>query len=137
MANLSTLLGLIHTALAECQIAAHINKRPSDAAIPDAPTDAGLIELIPKLLSAVDEEVNFPQDVFHAQVCLGWLHWTLSEPSLAAARLPKDFDVALHVLSGDGQLLSAWTEVCIVKGGYLKGAAFSIFYLSFKLHLTI
>lgn len=69
----------------------------------------------------MEEEGSLPQDVFQAQVCLGWLHWTLSEPALASSRLPKDFDVTLRRLFGDEQVLSPWTEVCIIKGGYMKG----------------
>jgi hypothetical protein len=130
-ANFSTLLDLIQTAQAEYQIAVHLSKEPSTTTTSSAaPKDGHLIELIPALLSAVEEEVNFPQDVFQAQVCLGWLHWTLSEPNLAMSRLPRDFNATLHTLSGDGQLLSAWTEVCIVKGGYMKGMASSTYSLS-------
>jgi hypothetical protein len=135
-ANFSTLLGLIQTAEAEYQIAVRLSKKSGiKTTSSTAPKDGHLIELIPALLAAVEEEVNFPQDVFQAQVCLGWLHWTLSEPNLAASRLPRDFDATLHTLSGDGQLLSAWTEVCIVKGGYMKGMASSTY--PFSRDLTI
>ncbi|KAK2736368.1 hypothetical protein FQN55_001663 [Onygenales sp. PD_40] len=113
---------LIQVARAECHIADYINKDKRPSTSPDS-KETKLHDLIPGLLSVMEEDGNFPQDVFQAQVCLGWLHWTLSEPALAASRLPKDFDVTLHMLSGDGQALSSWTEVCIIKGGYMKGAA--------------
>lgn len=74
----------------------------------------------------MEEEGSSPQDVFQAQVCLGWLHWTLSEPALASSRLPKDFEMTLQMLSEEGQILSPWTEVCIVKGGYMKGTRFAL-----------
>jgi hypothetical protein len=69
----------------------------------------------------MQEEGSSPQDIFQAQVCLGWLHWSLSEPALASSRLPRDFEETLGSLSADGQALSPWTEVCVIKAGYIKG----------------
>jgi hypothetical protein len=80
-----------------------------------------LSDLIPQLLSSIEAEDDFPQDIFQAQVCLGWVHWTLSEPALAALRLPKDLDATMHDLTGDGQGISGWTEVCVIKAGFMKG----------------
>ncbi|KAL1984442.1 hypothetical protein VTN96DRAFT_9136 [Rasamsonia emersonii] len=117
---------LIQTANAEIQVVAHINnKRPSTAKGQTAPVQvSNLSELIPPLLSAIEEAEGTPQDVFQAQVCLGWIHWTLSEPGLASARLPKSFDdAAISALSDGPQGLTKWTEVCIVKGCYIKSAA--------------
>ncbi|KKZ66162.1 hypothetical protein EMCG_01139 [[Emmonsia] crescens] len=113
---------LVEVARAECHVAGYLNKRPSTSTSSGS-TETKLHDLIPGLLSVMEEEGNPPQDVFQAQVCLGWLHWTLSEPALASSRLPKDFDLTLHTLSGDHQVLSPWTEVCIIKGGYMKGTA--------------
>ena len=117
--------GLILTARAECRIAERIKNAAKSTENGAVPADEdGLLDLIPTLLSAMEEEGSLPQDVFQAQVCLGWLHWTLSEPALASSRLPKDFEMTLQMLSGEGgQILSSWTEVCIVKGGYMKGIA--------------
>ncbi|OJD15505.1 hypothetical protein AJ78_04236 [Emergomyces pasteurianus Ep9510] len=114
---------LVEVARAECHIAGYLNKRPSTASTESGSTETKLHNLIPGLLSVMEAEGNPPQDVFQAQVCLGWLHWTLSEPALASSRLPRDFDVTLHTLSGHDHALSPWTEVCIIKGGYMKGAA--------------
>jgi hypothetical protein len=61
--------------------------------------------------------------LFQAQVCLGWVHYTLNEPGLAAARLPKDFGDELNTLVSAGEELTSWTKVCLVKGCYIKGAA--------------
>ncbi|PGH01211.1 hypothetical protein AJ79_07982 [Helicocarpus griseus UAMH5409] len=114
---------LVEVARAECHVADYPNKRPGTAATTAGSKETKLHDLIPGLLSVMAEEGNPPQDVFQAQVCLGWLHWTLSEPALASSRLPKDFEATLQMLSSDEQVLSPWTEVCIVKGGYMKGAA--------------
>ncbi|EEQ87072.2 filamentation protein [Blastomyces dermatitidis ER-3] len=114
---------LVAVARAECHVAAYLNKRPTTSSTGSGSTETKLHDLIPGLLSVMGEEGSPPQDVFQAQVCLGWLHWALSEPALAASRLPKDFDITLHMLSGDQQVLSPWTEVCIIKGGYMKGSA--------------
>ena len=74
-------------------------------------------------MTAIDEEDNV-QDAFQATVCLGWLHFELSEPGLAAAKLPKDFFALASKMSPDNVGdVSSWTLVCLVKGTYLKGAA--------------
>lgn len=111
------------TARAEYRIAERIRNASSSTETGVAPTDEdGLLDLIPTLLSAMEADGSSTQEVFQAQVCLGWLHWTLSEPALASSRLPKDFEVTLRMISEEGQPPSPWTEVCIVKGGYIKGA---------------
>ncbi|PGH23392.1 hypothetical protein AJ80_02502 [Polytolypa hystricis UAMH7299] len=117
---------LIQTVEAECQIAAYIAKRPGTASTPTANGDSRLSGLIPTLLSVIEDEGELTQDTFQTQVCLGWLHWALSEPALASSRLPKDFQVTLETLLDNGEVLSPWTEVCLVKGAYLKGAAQSL-----------
>lgn len=115
--------GLIQTAIAEYHIACHINKTPPAIKPSLGQQPSSLSDLIPLLLSSIEEENDFPQDIFQAQVCLGWVHWTLSEPALAALRLPKDLDVTMHDLSDDGQEISSWTEVSVIKAGYMKGSA--------------
>ncbi|KAJ9207122.1 hypothetical protein DTO164E3_396 [Paecilomyces variotii] len=118
---------LLQVASAESQVVAYINSRPSTAATSNSGSaSTQLSELIPTLLSVIEEAQGTPQDIFQAQVCLGWVHWVLSEPALAAARLPKDFYATVQTLSGEGEALSPWTEVCLVKGCYIKGAGQSI-----------
>ncbi|OAX84220.1 hypothetical protein ACJ72_01406 [Emergomyces africanus] len=114
---------LVEVARAESHIVGYLNKRPGTASTGPGSTDTKLHNLIPGLLSVMEEEGNTPQDVFQAQVCLGWLHWTLCEPALASSRLPRDFDITLHALTEHDLVLTPWTEVCIIKGGYMKGAA--------------
>ncbi|EEH46071.1 uncharacterized protein PADG_02221 [Paracoccidioides brasiliensis Pb18] len=114
---------LVQAARTEYHVAEFLNSRPGTATISSGSRETKLHDLIPSLLSVMEEVGNPLQDSFQAQICLGWLHWTLSEPALAASRLPRDFDVTLQILSGDRQPLSSWTEICIIKGGYIKGAA--------------
>ncbi|OXV07458.1 hypothetical protein Egran_04779 [Elaphomyces granulatus] len=117
---------LIQTANAECLIVAHISNKRSSTSLS---TESGhqssnLSDLIPLLLSVIEEAEGLPQDVFQAQACLGWVHWTLSEPGLADLRLPKNFDDGMMSKLSEGeQSLSRWTEVCVVKGCYLKGTS--------------
>ncbi|KAE8164192.1 hypothetical protein BDV40DRAFT_120029 [Aspergillus tamarii] len=113
---------LLEVASAEYQIALHSPQRPSSAQSSSASSSSALPELIPHLLSTVEKADGPPQDIFQAQVCLGWVHWTLNEPGLAVARLPDDFDETVHKLTSTGEELSPWTKVCIAKACYLKGA---------------
>lgn len=71
----------------------------------------------PKLNAAVQEETKYPEDKFHAQVCLGWLHWVAGEYDIAASRLPTDQKYA-HIESL-GQVQD-WSKVCALKSAYLK-----------------
>ncbi|EED18194.1 filamentation protein (Rhf1), putative [Talaromyces stipitatus ATCC 10500] len=117
---------LIQTANAEIQVVAHITKTlPATAKGQSTPNHiTNLSELIPELIAAIEAADGTPQDIFQAQVCLGWIHWTLSEPGLAVVRLPKEFDdTTIASLSEGERGLTKWTEVCIVKAGYIKSAA--------------
>ncbi|KAI9374920.1 hypothetical protein BJX61DRAFT_495969 [Aspergillus egyptiacus] len=110
----------LDVASAEYQVATY-NRTPSDAR--PTSSSSGLPGLIPSLLSTIEKAEGSKQELFQAQVCLGWVHYTLNEPGLAATRLPKDFEYQVHSLVAAGEELSPWTKVCLVKGCYLKGAA--------------
>lgn len=112
--------GVIQTATAELRVVAFLQQRTTTS---DSTSTPHLPELIPALLTTIENNDGNAQELLQAQVCLGWIHWTLNEPSLAAARLPKDFNLTVDTLTSDGQSLSPWTEVCLVKGCYLKGMA--------------
>jgi hypothetical protein len=76
------------------------------------------------LLAAIDEETTYPEDVFQATVCLGWIHWELREFALAATRMPKD--IAAYIADEDEETSSTeptptWVHVCAMKGAYIKG----------------
>jgi hypothetical protein len=87
----------------------------------DSFSSSNLVELIPALLMTIENSDGSPQELLQAQVCLGWIHWVLNEPALAAARLPASFVETVDSLAGGGGVLTAWTEVCLVKGCYIKG----------------
>jgi hypothetical protein len=108
---------MIQTATAESRVIAYLQQKSSG----DSSLSPNLAELIPALLMTIENSDGSPQELLQAQVCLGWIHWTLNEPGLAAARLPKDFATTLESLASGGEEPTTWTEVCLVKGCYIKG----------------
>ncbi|KAJ5134620.1 hypothetical protein N7526_005985 [Penicillium atrosanguineum] len=117
---------LIQTATAETRVVEYLRQKTGPEAPEDDPTPApepNLPELIPALLTTIDNNDGSTQEILQAQVCVGWIHWALAEPMLAAARLPKDFTMTVHDMLSEGDGLSSWTEVCMVKGCYIKGSA--------------
>lgn len=114
-------IGFLDVAKAEHQIITHFHRTSSNARPSSSSTN--LPELIPSLLSTIDQAGGSKHEIFQAQVCLGWVHYTLNEPGLAAARLPRDFKNELDNLTATGEELSPWTRVCFAKGCYIKGAA--------------
>ncbi|KAL4909432.1 hypothetical protein BDW74DRAFT_146551 [Aspergillus multicolor] len=113
----------LDVARAEHQVVTHFHNSSSTSSPPPSSSSSELSELIPSLLSTIDKADGSNQEIFQAQVCLGWVHYTLNEPGLAAARLPKDFKQELDNMTATGDELSPWTRVCFVKGCYIKGAA--------------
>ncbi|KAJ5833726.1 hypothetical protein N7474_002037 [Penicillium riverlandense] len=111
---------VIQTATAESRVIVYLQHKASAETTKPSPN---LLELIPALLVTIGNNDGSPQEILQAQVCLGWVHWALNEPALAAARLPKDFAATVSSLTGDGQALTPWTEVCLVKGCYIKATA--------------
>ncbi|KAJ5381285.1 uncharacterized protein N7496_003713 [Penicillium cataractarum] len=109
----------IQTATAESRVVTYLQQKTSSETV----STPNLHELIPALLTTIENNDGTPEEIVQAQVCLGWIHWALSEPALAAGRLPKDFATTVDEMSAGGQVPSAWTEVCLVKGCYIKGAA--------------
>ncbi|KAI0014082.1 hypothetical protein F4779DRAFT_612891 [Xylariaceae sp. FL0662B] len=76
-------------------------------------------QILPKLLEAIEGENTFLEDKYQAQVCVGWLHWTIGEYNLASVRLPGNLETELVQLDQpDG--ISEWTRVCSLKAAYLK-----------------
>ncbi|KFX93542.1 hypothetical protein O988_06762 [Pseudogymnoascus sp. VKM F-3808] len=97
-----------------------IRHRPSTGTNPEI---TSLVQYVPPLIGAIDEEHNHPEDVFQAQVALGWVHWVLSEPELAALRLPKNIEGDFSLLDGTSKQSSGWTRTCALKAIYIKGVA--------------
>ncbi|KAI3232469.1 hypothetical protein DTO012A9_1062 [Penicillium roqueforti] len=114
---------LIQTATAESRVIAYLQQKSSGDSSSSSPN---LVELIPALLMTIENNDGSPQELLQAQVCLGWIHWVLDEPALAAARLPKDFAGILDSLAGGGEQPTSWTEVCLVKGCCIKATAQSV-----------
>ncbi|RYC58369.1 hypothetical protein CHU98_g7840 [Xylaria longipes] len=97
------------------------NSQPTTA-VSTADLDTG--RLLPKLLEVVDTERTYPQDRFQAQVCLGWVHWTVGEYDQVSAHLPTDQEQGVLPLNQlDG--VSEWTRVCALKAAYLRAYCLS------------
>ncbi|KAJ5198828.1 Tetratricopeptide-like helical [Penicillium cf. griseofulvum] len=111
---------LIQTATAESRVIAYLQQKSSGDSSSSSPN---LVELIPALLMTIESHDGSPQELLQAQVCLGWIHWALNEPGLSAARLPKDFAATVDSLASGGEQPTSWTEVCLVKGCYIKATA--------------
>ena len=107
------------TARTECLVASTSFKRPSTNAA--SPTPSNLSGQIPALLTAIENEKTFLEDALEAQVCLGSIHWSIGEPSLALSRIPSDISQKNERLAEEGRTLRGWTHVCIIKGAYIRG----------------
>lgn len=128
MQILNLLIGLALTAEAEYAViqasqtisptARPETARPSTASSVQSSTIA---KFIPRLLDAIDNERTYVEDEFQARVCLGWLHWHLGEPALAAGRLPKNIGQEFAQLDGTNKESVGWTKVCALKAAYIKG----------------
>ncbi|KAI1115930.1 hypothetical protein F5Y14DRAFT_95300 [Nemania sp. NC0429] len=87
-------------------------------------SDLDAAGLLPKLLQVIDTEKTYPQDKFQAQVCAGWVHWTVGEYDHVSARLPTDQEQErLQLDQTDG--VSEWTRVCALKATYLRAYCLS------------
>ncbi|KAG0155752.1 hypothetical protein PDIDSM_2925 [Penicillium digitatum] len=111
---------LIQTATAESRVIAYLQQKSSGDSSSSLP---GLVELIPALLMTIENSDGSPQELFQAQVCVGWIHWALDDQGLSVSRLPKDFAATLDSLASGGEQPTSWTEVCLVKGCYIKATA--------------
>ncbi|KAF1972267.1 filamentation protein-like protein [Bimuria novae-zelandiae CBS 107.79] len=109
---------LTKTARSEVQIAKYSIQRPSTAS---STASSGLSNIVPALLTAIEEEGDHVQDAFQATVCLAWLHYVLEEPGLALARLPNDLAAVATKMQEAAP--TSWTRTCIVKGSFLKGSS--------------
>ncbi|TVY43375.1 putative cargo-transport protein [Lachnellula occidentalis] len=94
--------------------------RPSTANSTHSPS---ISRYIPLLLEAVENERTYVEDEFQAAVCLGWIHWQLGEPGLAASRLPRSIEQEFSQLDGTKKESAEWTKVCAIKASYIKGTS--------------
>ena len=80
--------------------------------------------MLPRLRAALDEETKHPEDKFHAQVCVGWLLWTVGEYDEAQLQLPQSLEDTYSQFE-NAESLSEWTRVCTLKAAYLKANCLS------------
>ncbi|KAK7532685.1 filamentation protein-like protein [Phyllosticta citricarpa] len=116
---------LYTTARAEAHVAAHYRVQSAPPPSPTAatPPPPDLRTLIDPLAAALAAEATHKQDAFVAAVCLAWIHSVLDEPDLTLSRLPANFEDKIAELNTGDESLTGWTQVCIIKGAYLKGTA--------------
>ncbi|KAI1661682.1 hypothetical protein F4813DRAFT_168760 [Daldinia decipiens] len=81
--------------------------------------DLDVAQLVPRLINAIEVETTPLEDRYQAQVCVGWLYWTVGEYSTAALKLPGDLDSELAQLDQPSSI-SEWSWVCALKATYLK-----------------
>ena len=79
-----------------------------------------ITSLIPPLLSAIETRSRPTEDGFQCQTCLASIHWLLSEPGLAAARLPKDIASMFSDISNGQNPPSDYTTICMLKSTCIK-----------------
>ena len=116
-------LGLALTAETECAIAkttgaaAHTNNesRPTTAVNTG---DINVADQLPKLEAAIDEEAAHENDRFQAEVCAGWLHWTLGDYNQCVTRLPENNLTEGEINPADKN--AEWSSVCALKAAYLR-----------------
>lgn len=63
------------------------------------------------------------EDEFQARVCLGWIHWLLGEPAVAAGQLPNRLEEEFTQLDGTNKESAEWTKVCAAKALFIKGSS--------------
>ncbi|KAJ5795102.1 hypothetical protein N7457_001701 [Penicillium paradoxum] len=97
---------LVQTATAESRVIAYLEQKSSG----DSSSLPNLVELIPALLVTIENNDGSPQELLQAQVCLGWIHWVLDEPALAASRLPRDFAATVDSFASGGSNLLATSQ---------------------------
>ncbi|PTD09952.1 hypothetical protein FCULG_00008728 [Fusarium culmorum] len=111
------------TAETECAIAkttgaaAHTNSesRPTTAVNTG---EINAADQLPKLEAAIDEEAAHENDRFQAEVCAGWLHWTLGDYNQCVSRLPENNLVEGEINPADKN--AEWSSVCALKAAYLR-----------------
>lgn len=84
-----------------------------------------LAQSIPPLLIAIETQSHPTGDVFQCQTCLASIHWLLSEPGLAASRLPRNAVSSFIEISRVQDSPSDYTTVCMMKSIYMKASCLS------------
>ena len=86
-----------------------------------ASPDSNLGSFVPKLLSIVEKAGDSQQQTFQSRVTLAWIYLSINNAESAASSLPENFATTVEGFSHDRKALSSLTEVCLVKGCYIKG----------------
>ncbi|KAI1106292.1 TPR-like protein [Jackrogersella minutella] len=100
-------------------IASQKQKPGSRPATAVSATDLDVAQLVPRLLGAIDAETTYVEDKYQAQVCVGWIHWTVGQYDDASTQLPQNVETELGQVDQPSSI-SEWTRVCSLKAAYLK-----------------
>ncbi|KAI0480411.1 hypothetical protein GGR56DRAFT_626072 [Xylariaceae sp. FL0804] len=103
------------------------SQKPRPASRPTTAVSSSELDapkFLARLLTAIEAETTYLQDKFQAQVCVGWLHWTVGEYEIASARLPGNLEQEVGQLDQTNGP-SEWTKVCALKAAYLKANCLS------------
>ena len=121
MLTITPSIGLAATAETEYAIIKSSQNPQTAGGRPESAThlDLNIGQLLPKLRTALDEETKYAEEKFHAQVCMGWLLWTVGEYDEARLQLPQSLESA-YVQFDQAETPSEWTKVCTLKAAYLK-----------------
>ena len=113
--------GLILTAKTELRVVKHTFSASSLGPATARSQIPELALLIPPLLSAIENQ-SPNADVFQCQTCLAWIHWLLSEPGLAASRLPENIMSLFLEISKVQNPSLDYTTVCMLRSIYMKAS---------------
>jgi cargo-transport protein YPP1 len=81
-----------------------------------------LAPLIQPLQDAITKDTTYPEDVFQATVCLGWIYWLLQEHKSAATVLAVDPHAVVSSSNSNSTGQSTqWILVCASKQAYIRG----------------
>jgi hypothetical protein len=82
--------------------------------------------MVPMLRTAIENEKSLPEDIFQAQVCLGWLYWLIGEETSSLSTLPTNLPRKVSPATEKDSSLSGWTYVCMIKSVCIRGQYASV-----------
>lgn len=112
--------GLLLTADTEWKFVSHTSGTSSVRPPTQESQRNEFASLIPPLLSAIETRSRPTEDGFQCQTCLASIHWFLSEPGLATARLPRDIASVFSEIAKGQDPPSDYTTICMLKSVHMQ-----------------
>ncbi|KAI9807365.1 MAG: hypothetical protein M1833_000108 [Piccolia ochrophora] len=107
---------LLSVAQCEHDVALHLRSRPPTAASEKPPN---LTNLTTRLDEVIENESRL-EELLQAQVCQGWVQFSLNDYAAAASQIPPSLPQKV-LEQREAHEVTGWTAVCAVKGAFLKG----------------